>query len=135
MIDASIALAWCFAGENSLLAQHVAERFQRGDLAVAPSFWPHEVLNALLSGEKRGRISRKLVQNFLEDLAALPVELFQFPAATVFERIQPHSLRHDLTAYDAAYLDLALDMNLPLATLDKDLIQACDKAGAALVKV
>jgi len=108
--------------------------FTQGDTALAPSFWPHEVLNALLAGEKRKRISRVLVQSFLDDLATLPIALEQFPAGTVFARIQSLSLEHGLTAYDAAYLDLALEHGLPLATLDDDLARACEKAGVELAR-
>jgi predicted nucleic acid-binding protein len=134
-LDASVVLTWCFPDENVALAQHVAGMFKRGDTAVAPSFWPHEVLNALLVGEKRKRISKALSRNFLDDLAALPIVLEQFPAGVVFDRIQYLSREHGLTAYDAAYLDLALDRSLPLATLDEDLIHACKKARAPLLKM
>ena len=134
VLDASVVLTWCFPDENAALAQHVADRFMQGDTALAPSFWPHEVLNALLAGEKRKRISGALAQSFLDDLAALPVVLEQFPAGVVFDRIQSLSRKHGLTAYDAAYLDLALDSGLPLATLDDDLIRACKKVGVALVQ-
>lgn len=134
VLDASIVLTWCFPDENAALAQHVADRFKQGDTALAPSFWPHEVLNALLAGEKRRRISSALAQSFLNDLAALPVALAQSPAGVVFDRIQSLSRTHDLTAYDAAYLDLALENGLALATLDEDLIRACKKAGAGLVR-
>jgi predicted nucleic acid-binding protein len=117
------------------MAQHVAAMFKQGDTAVAPSFWPHEVLNALLVGEKRKRISKELVRSFLDDLATLPIVLEQFPAGVVFDRIQQLSRDLGLTTYDAAYLDLALDSGLPLATLDEDLVRACKKARARLVQV
>ena len=77
VLDASIVLTWCFPDENAAIAQHVAGMFKRGDTAVAPSSWPHEVLNALLAGEKRKRISKKLIRSFLDDLATLPVRLEQ----------------------------------------------------------
>jgi hypothetical protein len=63
----------------------------------------------LLAGEKRKRISKEMIQSFLDDLAVLPVTLEQIPAGIVFDRIQSLSRKHGLTAYDAAYLDLALD--------------------------
>lgn len=135
VLDASIVLAWCFPDENAALSQHVADEFKQGDTALAPSIWPHEVLNALLAGEQRKRISKELVQSFLDDLAALPVELEQIPAGTVFDRIQFLSRKHGLTAYDAAYLDLALESGLPLATLDEDLIRASKKAGVGLMRL
>jgi predicted nucleic acid-binding protein len=134
VLDASVVLTWCFPDENAALAQQVADLFKQGDTAVAPSFLPHEVLNALIVGEKRKRISHVLLRSFLNDLAKLPIALEQFPAAVVFSRVQRLSREHDLTAYDAAYLDLALDNGLPLATLDDDLLQACRKAGVELVQ-
>jgi predicted nucleic acid-binding protein len=127
-------LTWCFPDEKSTVAQHVADLFKHGDTAVAPSFWPHEVLNALIVGEKRKRISHVLLRSFLNDLAKLPITLEQVPAAAVFSRLQRLSREHGLTAYDAAYLDLALDNGLTLATLDDDLCQACRKAGVELVQ-
>ena len=135
VLDASVVLTWCFPDENAAMAQHVAGLFKQGDTAVAPSFWPHEVLNALLAGEKRKRISRALVQSFLDDLAKLPIVPEQFPAGIVFGRLQRLSREHGLTAYDAAYLDLALDNGLPLATLDEDLARACKKARVRLLQV
>jgi predicted nucleic acid-binding protein len=135
VIDASVVLTWCFPDENAPLAQNVAGLFRRGDTAIAPPFWPHEVLNALLAGEKRKRISKALVRSFLDELATLPIVLEQFPAAFVFDRIQRLSREHGLTAYDAAYLDLAEDSGLALATLDEDLARACRKARVRLVQV
>ena len=134
VIDASVVLAWCFVDEDDATAQHVASMFKRGDTAVAPSFWPHEVLNALLVGEKRKRISSELVQLFLKDLAILPIALEQSPALNVFDEVQQVSRDHGLTAYDAAYLALAVASNLPLATLDADLARACKKARVRLVQ-
>ncbi len=133
VVDASVVLTWCFPDENSPFAERIAEMFGQGDSAIAPSFWAHEVLNALLVGEKRKRISRPLLQTFLADLDTLPVDLLHFPAGDVFGGIQEISRRHGLTAYDAAYLHLAETNGLPLATLDKDLIEACKRAGVSLI--
>jgi predicted nucleic acid-binding protein len=134
VVDASVVLAWCFPGENSSVARMVAQMFKQGDSAISPSFWPHEVLNALLLGEKRKRISGRLAQTFLADLAALPIVLQPSPAKVVFEQVQILCRNHQLTAYDAAYLDLAKANGLPLATLDEDLIRACAETGIALVR-
>jgi predicted nucleic acid-binding protein len=134
VLDASVVLSWCFPDENSALARHVADRFKQGDIAVAASFWPHEVLNALLAGEKRKRISGEMIQSFLDDLALLPVTLEPCPAGIVFARVQSLSRRHELTPYDAAYLDLAVENGLALATLDEALVLACQNEGVGLVQ-
>jgi predicted nucleic acid-binding protein len=134
VLDASVTLAWCFPDENSVFAERIAATFRRGDSAIVPAFWPHEVLNALLAGEKRKRITKGLIRIFLEDLSMLPITLEQFPANIVFSRIQHLSREYSLTAYDAAYLDLALAASLPLATLDDDLRSAGKKAGVGLLE-
>ena len=133
VLDASVVLTWCFPDENTDLAQQLADRFKHGDTALAPSFWPHEVLNALLAGEKRKRISREMIRSFLDDLAVLPVTLEQIASRIVFDRIQTLSRKYGLTAYDAAYLDLAFENGLALATSDEALIGACKSAGVPSV--
>ena len=134
VLDASVALAWCFPDENSALAQQFADLFKQGRSAVVTAFWPNEVLNALLAGERRKRISTAQVRSFLRDLALLPIGLVSVPSEIVFGRIQSVSREYGLTAYDAAYLDLSLAGGLPLATLDEDLRRACKKAGAELLQ-
>jgi predicted nucleic acid-binding protein len=133
VIDASVVLTWCFPDENAVLAHKVALMFQQGDSAIAPAFWPHEVLNALLVGEKRKRISTPQIDAFLSDLSTLPVELHSFPAMEVFGRTRELSERHGLTAYDAAYFHLAEANGLRLATLDEDLQAACKRFRVELV--
>jgi predicted nucleic acid-binding protein len=133
VVDASVVLTWCFPDENAALAQKVADMLKRGDSAIAPSFWPHEVLNGLLVGEKRKRVSSDLVGKFLADLAMLPIELEQVPSEEVFGQIRALCRGHGLTTYDAAYLQLAKIRGLALATLDEELIRACRKAGVELV--
>lgn len=97
VLDASVVLAWCFPDENPAMAQRVAAMFKDGNTAVATSFWPHEVLNALLAGERRRRISEPLIRAFLTDLRTLPVELEPLPAGIVFDRIQSLARSHGLT--------------------------------------
>jgi predicted nucleic acid-binding protein len=88
----------------------------------------------IASAERRGRISAALTRQFLEDLATLPIRLEQISSDIVFDRIESLSRTYTLTAYDAAYLDLAIHHNLPLATLDLDLVTACEKAGVELIR-
>jgi predicted nucleic acid-binding protein len=70
VVDASVTLACCFADEQTPLALKVLERLKAGDQALVPSFWCIEVLNSLLVGEKRGRISPVQTRAFLGDLTS-----------------------------------------------------------------
>jgi predicted nucleic acid-binding protein len=125
VLDASVVLTWCFPDETSQKADEISERIASGDRIVVSSFWRYEVLNALLVGEKRKRITPALTQAFLDDLDRLPVDV-DVPAssATVFTTTQSPCLKHGLTAYDAAYLEIAMRETKTLATVDDDLKRA-----------
>jgi predicted nucleic acid-binding protein len=133
VLDASPVLGWCFPDEYSPQTQRIADLFKQGATAIAPPFWPHEVLSALLVGERRKRITAPLIQAFLDDLSALPITLETFETAHVFDNIHALCRKHALTPYDAAYLDLAIRTGLPLATLDQDLIRASNTIAVALL--
>ena len=125
VLDASVVLTWCFPDEQALKAFEISERITAGERVVVPAFWPHEVLNALLVGEKRGRITRQLIEAFIEDLSRLPIEVDSPPSPRlIFDSLQSLCRKHVLTAYDAAYLEIAKRHGCPLATLDNELTTA-----------
>ncbi len=134
MVDASVILSWCFPDEHSEVAEKVAGMFREGARAVAPSFFPHEIVNALLFAEKRKRVSRQMVQSFLDDVRILPVDLRSLELGDAVRKIHLCAVEYGLTAYDAAYLTIAIDESLPLATIDNGLIRACKQAGGMLLQ-
>ena len=125
VLDASIIQTWCFSDGESQKALEISERIASGDRVAVPAFWHHEMLNALLVGERRKRITPELTQTFLDDLDRLPVDVDPPPGvAVVFRAIQMLCRKHRLTACDTAYLELAIRDNQPLATVDDDLGRA-----------
>jgi predicted nucleic acid-binding protein len=125
VLDASTVLTWCFPDEEAQRAQEVSERIAGGDTVVVPPFWRHEVLNALLVGEKRNRLTPQLTKAFITDLERLPIDVDQGATRDiVFTVTQALCRKHGLTAYDAAYLEIAIRGGYPLATVDKELKQA-----------
>ena len=125
VLDASTVLTWCFPDEKAQKAKEISERIAAGERVAVPAFWRHEVLNALLTGEKRKRLTPELTRAFIEDLNRLPVDVEAHATpATVFNVTQLLCRKHRLTAYDAAYLELALRGGRLLATVDEDLRQA-----------
>jgi predicted nucleic acid-binding protein len=124
VLDASIVLTWCFPDEASQKAQEIAERIAAGDRVLVPAFWRHEMLNALLVGERRKRLTPELTQAFIEDLDRLPVDVDIPSSAVVFNSVQGLSRKHSLTAYDAAYLEIAIREKSSLATVDQDMRRA-----------
>ena len=133
VLDASVVLTWCFPDEQAQKAEQISERIALGDKLVVPAFWRHEVLNALLMGEKRKRVTNELIQTFIKDLELLPSEIDIPAAGTVFHSTQDLCRKHGLTAYDGAYLELAMRHRISLATADGALERAARAEGIEIV--
>ena len=134
VIDASVALAWCFPDEASEYADGVLVALE-GRTAMVPAIWPVEVANALLVGERRKRIRQPEVRRFLELLKDLRILEDGQPFAETVSNVLPLAREYDLSAYDAAYLDVAVRHGAPLATLDKALQKAGRAAGVKIFEV
>jgi len=132
VIDASITLAWCFDDESSPAADAVLERLEHED-ALAPPHWPLDVANALWTAERRGRIGAVDLSRLRALLEGLPVQIAPLEVSTALWSVLEAAREHELTAYDAAYLDLARARGLPLATVDERLQAACADAGVELI--
>jgi predicted nucleic acid-binding protein len=125
VLDASVVMTWCFPDESSQKALEVSEQIANGARIRVPAFWPHEVLSALLVGERRKRLTPELTVAFITDLGRLPVDLDEpRVASVVFDTTQALCRKHCLTPYDAAYLEIALRSGCALATVDADLQRA-----------
>jgi predicted nucleic acid-binding protein len=133
VIDASVTLGWCFEDESSAEADRVLARLEQEE-ALAPAHWPLEVANALRTAERRGRMDAAELPRLRALLAALPVEVAPVELTTATGGVLEAARTYDLTAYDAAYLDLAAIRGLPLATVDARLRAACARAGIDVVR-
>lgn len=134
VLDASVVLTWCFQDEETQKASEIAEWIARGSRISVPPFWRHEVLNALLVAERGKRIVSGLTDAFLVALARLPVDVDdRLDVNTVLFNTQSLSRHHGLTAYDAAYLELAVSLGCALATVDRELRRAAEAQGVAIV--
>ena len=134
VIDASVALAWCFPDEASDYADGVLVALE-DRTAMVPAIWPVEITNALLVGERRKRIRQPEVRRFVELLKGLSILEDGQPFADAVSNILPLAREYDLSAYDAAYLDVAVRHGAPLATLDARLQKAGRAAGIKIFKV
>jgi predicted nucleic acid-binding protein len=128
VLDASVTLAWHFEDEASGYAERVLERLKE-EAALAPSVWPLEVANGLLAAERRGRISTADVIAASQQTLDLAVSVQEVAAEHALGRILDLARTHALSVYDAAYLDLALREDAPLATLDRGLLLAAQASG------
>ncbi len=133
VLDASAAIPWCFKDEETEQTRTLQDRLIRGEPVVVPEHWQIELSNVLLMGVRRGRVAEADVRSFWVQLAALDILIAQHAIGAVFNAVAPLATLHRLTAYDAAYLELALRRGLPLATLDSDLATAAWAEGVPLL--
>jgi predicted nucleic acid-binding protein len=130
VIDASIASAWCFPDEQTNYTKAVLQAVSSSSVdAVAPRLWAYEIRNSVLMALRRGRIGKPDSEQFLTSLNHLNVRLSE-PAS--YDDVFYLALKHGLTVYDAAYLNVAMQERLPLASLDRQLVQAAQAVGIQL---
>lgn len=129
VLDASVTAAWCLRDETAREADAALDRLL-DDEAVAPSLWWFEVRNILVVSERRGRIEPADTDTFLSDLALLPIRVEGVPNG---RQVVALARKHGLTAYDAAYLELAVRLGAPISTLDRALAGAARAEGLDFV--
>jgi predicted nucleic acid-binding protein len=131
VLDCSVTMAWCFDDEATPYTDGVRDSLA-DKRAVVPSIWPLEAANATIMGERRKRLDEARSQRFFVLLAALPIAVDDETSSRAFSDIVHLARTHQLSAYDAAYLELAIRRGLPLACNDGKLKNAALAAGVAL---
>jgi predicted nucleic acid-binding protein len=134
VIDSSIAIAWCFPDEKDAYSQSVLDALVT-EPAFVPSLWHLEVSNTLLVGERRKRSTQTNTVQWMSFLASLPITVDEHTHLHAFGDVTTLGRSQNLSAYDAAYLELAMRRGLPLATLDDKLKAAAKAVGVTLYGV
>jgi len=134
VIDASAILPWCFDDEAIAYTEGLLNRCAAGEEVMVASVWPLEITNGLLSVQRRGRVTAERVEQFLMQILRFRMHVELFTTQQAVRDVKQLAQTHQLTAYDAAYLELALRYNLPLATLDIELKQASFAIGVRLIE-
>jgi predicted nucleic acid-binding protein len=132
VLDASVALSWLLedAGIGQAYAVGVFDALKRRSAAAhVPATWGLELTNVIAKSEARGIILENRSQAFLTALAAAPIHCDPETYTRTWAETLQLARRHGLSSYDASYLELALRLKLPLATLDADLLKAAQKTG------
>jgi predicted nucleic acid-binding protein len=133
VIDASLTLEWYLKDEEDRDYSLAVLAGLRENEGLVPFLWTYEVSNALVMAHRRKRITIEEVVEILGSIAALPISVDR-PEPEAVMQLPRVALKHELTAYDAAYLELALRMQLPLATRDKALKRAMASLGVQIVE-
>jgi predicted nucleic acid-binding protein len=131
VIDASVAIAWCAPSQANQLTDAALNAVGEGGAHVPTPFW-YEVLYGLAGLEFRGIVRRADVDDFLSDAKAMNLVVDSAPDTAGMVELHYLARRYSLSIFDAAYLDLAARLGLPLATRDATLARAAERAGVTL---
>jgi len=129
IVDASVAVAWFVRNQSTTYTDRIRRQARKERLHV-PAVWPLEFANALWQLQRRKLLSGRQVDTIV-DLVE-PLEIVVHEAAPPPRRLLTIARDRDLSAYDAAYLDLALGLRYPVACRDGALRKALRAAGAKL---
>ncbi len=128
VVDASVTVAWVFRETANAYATGVLQELTRLE-AAAPSIWPLQVANALLTAQHKGKLTVPECEYFLSLLSQLPIHVEHETPEHVWDQVLGLAQHYHLTVYEAAYLDLAMRLARPLATQDPSLRQAAEELG------
>lgn len=133
VLDGSVALAWCFKNEATAAGDRVLERLAAEEASV-PTIWHLEIANVLALSERRRRITPARSAEFIALLETLVIVVDEETPSGALGRVLDLAREERLTAYDAAYLELAMRLGLPLASKDGDLCDAAERLGVSVLR-
>jgi predicted nucleic acid-binding protein len=134
VLDASVALLWLVPDTNEAGVAYATETLKalKESQALVPSLWALEVANVVAKVESKGIVTEADSQRFITLLGRLNIVPDQATATRALGETLNLARRYKLSAYDAAYLELALRAGLALATLDAGLVKAATATGVAI---
>ena len=135
VLDASVSLRWFLDTAVPVYARRVKQLMLDGSRALVPALWHLEMANGVIAGERRGILTASDADRCLtnlEQLLALAVDTESAPLSARAAFALARSFK--LSAYDAAYLELARRERLPVATLDEHLKAAAPEAGVSVLR-
>jgi predicted nucleic acid-binding protein len=125
-------MRWCFQNAAHPYADSILQQLAVG-AALVPVMWRYEVSAVLAKSQKDGILTALMADAFLETLRKLNITMDPDSSDRIFTDVHQLAVAYRLTSYDASYLELALRKNLPLATLDNELIAASKASGVTLL--
>jgi predicted nucleic acid-binding protein len=133
VLDCSLALAWALPDESSERADRFLAQASRKIIFWVPALWWYEITNALTMAQRRHRLSEADRTRMIELFGLLPIQTDTLLNPDAVWRFHGLAQEHHLSAYDAAYLELAHRRGLGIATLDRLLVRAARKAGVKVI--
>ena len=131
VLDNSVAMCWLLNDGRPVdiaYARDVLDSLTHAH-AVVPALFGLEAANVIAKVESKKIIDQARTHTFVATLCRLNIVVDKATAAQALGETLNLARRYKLSAYDAAYLELALRDGLALATLDMDLAKAAKAAG------
>jgi predicted nucleic acid-binding protein len=138
VLDNSVAMRWCFkdGSETDLIyAEKVLDSLTSDYTFLVPNLWHLEAANVLVRAQKREWLTTEQMHEFLDLIESVPLTIDSQTAKQAMSATILLASEHNLSAYDAAYLELALRHQVPLATLDADLRKAANKINVTIFAI
>lgn len=132
VVDASVIFAWQFPDEESEVVDHIVDMFI-DQTAWVPVHWHAEIANGFAIAVRRERLTRDYRRGALMRISDLPIKTDCESAGALWNETQVLCDEFQLSAYDAAYLELARRRRIPLATLDNAMIRAAGALDISLI--
>lgn len=127
VLDASVVLKWYLSDELhgqkaiSLLDRYISDELD----IIAPSLLEYEVSNGLIIAQKRGRIREEKILSAIEGFLSLGIKLVNLSA--VYPKVFDYCRTYNCSVYDASYMAVAHEENMPMVTADELLYSAVKK--------
>ncbi len=131
VVDNSVVAAWFFPGQATDYTDSVLDRLKT-DTAHVPALWVLEFSNVLRKAIMGRKLATETALDIIAEAERLPLSV-DYTSTSQGANLEL-ALRYGLSSYDAAYLDLAIRLGLPIATKDAALLDAADKAGVGVVQ-
>lgn len=131
VLDCSVTASWCFEDEAEGYGDNVLQSLGDGE-AVVPQLWLLELGNVLVTAQRQDRLTEQEGVRFLSLVKSLPIEVARWLDLDLIRSMLPLAREYDLSVYDANYLWIAMEKDLPLATLNEGLKDACRQTGVAV---
>jgi predicted nucleic acid-binding protein len=132
VLDCSVAVTWCFEDEATPATDALLDRLD-AETAAVPGLFPLELGNVLVMAERRRRIHAARIAEFLAFLGDLSVAVDHATPERALRESLALTRRERLSTYDAAYLELAMRLGVPLATRDQPLRRAAARTGTQVL--
>lgn len=131
--DSSVGVAWAVHSQASTATDKLLDHVGAGISLIVPTLWTFEVANSLPALMRRGKILAEDRERALAALSQLPLMIDDEGPHRAFGMISKVAVEHGLSVYDAAYLELAVRRNVPLASRDQALCKAAHHCGVKLL--